>query len=56
MAFSSVSVPHFVSVFVPMSVLFPLLKKDRSIHTLAFLLLELHVVYELYLGYSELLG
>jgi len=31
-------------------------KKDRSIHTLVFLLLELHVVCELYIGYSELLG
>ena len=31
-------------------------KRKRSIHTLVFLLLELHVVYELYLEYSELLG
>jgi hypothetical protein len=30
-------------------------KKDPSIHTLVFLL-EFHVVCELYLGYSELLG
>jgi hypothetical protein len=30
--------------------------KDQSIHTMVFLLLELHVVCELYLGYSELLG
>ena len=29
---------------------------DQSIHTLVFLLIELHVVYELYLGYSEFLG
>jgi hypothetical protein len=36
--------------FVPHS------KKDLTTHTLVFLLLELHVVYELYLGYSELLG
>ena len=36
--------------FVPPS------KKDQSIHTLVFLLLELQVVCELYLGYSELLG
>jgi hypothetical protein len=35
--------------FVPPS------KKDRSIHTLAFLL-ELHVICELYLGYSKFLG
>ena len=36
--------------FVPHS------KKDQSIHTLIFLLLEFHVFCELYLGYSELLG
>ena len=30
--------------------------KDQSVHILVFLLLELHVVCELYLGYSELLG
>jgi hypothetical protein len=35
--------------FVPSS-------KDWSIHILVFLLLELHLVCELYLGYSELLG
>jgi len=34
----------------------PHFKKDWNICTLAFLLLELHVVCELYLGYSELLG
>jgi hypothetical protein len=34
--------------FVPFS------KKDRSIHSLVFLLLELYVVCVLYLGYSEL--
>ena len=31
-------------------------KKDRSTHTLVLLLLELHVVCELYLGYFELWG
>ena len=36
--------------FVPPS------KNDQSTHTLVFLLLEFHVVYEFYLGYSELLG
>jgi hypothetical protein len=36
--------------FVPPS------KKDQRTHTLVFLLLEVHVVCELYLGYSELLG
>ena len=30
--------------------------KDQSIYTLVFLHLELHVLYELYLRYSELLG
>jgi hypothetical protein len=34
----------------------PLSKKDRSTHILVFLLLELHVVRELYLGYSKLWG
>ena len=33
----------------------PLSNKDQSIHTSVFLL-ELHVVCELYLGHSELLG
>jgi hypothetical protein len=36
--------------FVPPS------KKDRKIYTLVFLLFELHVVCEFYLGYSELWG
>jgi hypothetical protein len=36
--------------------LVPSSKKDQSIHTLIFLLLEFHVACELYLGYSELLG
>ena len=31
-------------------------KKNRSIHAVDFLLLELHVVCEWYLGYSKLLG
>ena len=35
---------------------FVLPSKDLRIHTLVFLILELHVVCELYLGYSELLG
>jgi hypothetical protein len=46
----------FVSIFPPMSILFPFLRKTKSTHTLVFLLLELHVVCELYLGYLELLG
>jgi hypothetical protein len=53
MAFPPVYVPHCVSIFPPVSILFPLL---RSIHTLVFLLLGLHLFYEVYLGYSELLG
>ena len=53
--------PLFSSFQVPPTLYFPWLfcypsKKDWSIHTLIFLLLELHVVCELYLGYSELLG
>ena len=34
----------------------PLSKKDQRSHTLVFLFLELCVVYEFYLEYSELLG
>jgi hypothetical protein len=56
MVISSVSTPHFVSVTPFMGALFHASKKDRNIHTMVFLLLEFHVVYELYLGYSELLG
>jgi hypothetical protein len=47
---------HFFSVSPSMGVLFPHFKKDQSIHTMVFLLLEFHVVCELFLGYSELLG
>jgi hypothetical protein len=36
--------------------LVPSSKKDQTTHTLVFFLLESHVVCELYLGYSELLG
>jgi hypothetical protein len=36
-------------------ILLPFLRSSKSIHTLVFLLLELHMVCELYLGYSELL-
>jgi hypothetical protein len=31
-------------------------KKDGSVHTVVFLILEFHVFCTLYLGYSELLG
>ena len=40
----------FHEFFVPHS------KKERSIHTLVFLLLEFHVFCKLYLGYSKFLG
>jgi hypothetical protein len=50
MAFPSVSAPNFVSVSPSMGILIPPSKKDRSIHTVVFLLLELHVVCEFYLG------
>jgi hypothetical protein len=57
MVFLSVSSPHFVSVFPPKGILIPPSKKDQHIHTVVvFLLLEHHVMLELYLRYSELLG
>jgi hypothetical protein len=56
MVFSSVSAPNFVSVSPPKAILDSPSKKDRSIHTVVFLLLELHVAHELYPGHSELLG
>jgi hypothetical protein len=46
---------HTLTMYLLLGYFDPPSKKDQSIHTLAFLLLELHVVYELYLGYSELL-
>jgi hypothetical protein len=55
MAFPSISVLHFVSVTPPVGILFPL-EKEQSIHTFFLLLLELHAVCELYLGYFYLLG
>jgi hypothetical protein len=55
MAVPSISAPHFVSVS-PMGIFVPPSKKNQCIHTLAFLRLELYVIYELYLGYSEFLG
>jgi hypothetical protein len=45
-----------ISVTPSMSVLFTSSKMYRSIHTMVFLILEFHMVCELYLGYSELLG
>ena len=41
---------YFHGCFVPPS------KIDKNIYTMVFLLLEFHVVCELYLGYSEFLG
>jgi hypothetical protein len=53
----SVSRWLFLQSLTPsMGVLFPPSEMDRSIHTMVFLLREFHVVCELYLGYSELLG
>jgi hypothetical protein len=52
----SVSAPNFVSVTPSMGILFPHSKKEQSIHTLVFLLLEFHVFCKLYLGYSKFLG
>jgi hypothetical protein len=55
MVLSSLSAPNFV--FVTRSIgVFPHSKKERSIPTLVFLLLEFHVFYNLYLGYSKLWG
>jgi hypothetical protein len=53
MAFLLVSTPHFVSMFPPVVILFSLLRRTEG---LVFLLLELHVICEFHLGYSELLG
>jgi hypothetical protein len=47
MAFPSDSALHFVSIFAPVRMLFSFLRRTLA-HTLVFLLLELHVVYELY--------
>ena len=51
--FSSVSDSHFVSLFATHEYFVSPSKKDQSTHTLVFFLLELHVVFELYHGYSE---
>jgi hypothetical protein len=51
---SSVSDPHFVSVTLPMGILFSLLRRPK--YPYFGLLLELHVFCELPLGYSEILG
>jgi hypothetical protein len=56
LAFSSVSAPHLASVFTPVGILFPLLRRTEVGTTLIFLLLELHVVSELYIEYSKLSG
>ena len=63
------SAPRVLSLEAPLGTLFsfywlavnhgcfdPLSHKGQRIHNLVFLHLELHVVCELYLGYSELLG
>ena len=56
MVILSVSAPNFVSETPSMGILFPHSKKEQSILTLAFLLLEFHVFCKLYLGYSKFLG
>jgi hypothetical protein len=56
MAFPSVSAPQFASIFSHMCTLFPFRRMEVFIHTLFFVLVELYVVCELYLGYSELLA
>jgi hypothetical protein len=56
MVFSSISAPYFDSVSPLMGLFVPPSMKEQSVHTLVFLLLELHLVCELYLGYSKLLG
>jgi hypothetical protein len=43
MVIPSVSAPYFVSVTPSMCLFVPPSKKDQSIHTLVFLLLEFHV-------------
>ena len=48
--FSSVSAPHFVSVSSPMGILLSLQRRNEVSKFLVFLLLELHVVYELYMS------
>jgi hypothetical protein len=53
-AFASVSAPHFVSIFPPLSILFPLLRTETF--TFWSSLLQLHVDCDLYLGYPEYLG
>ena len=52
MTFASVSATYFVSDFANMGIFFPFLRRTEALT----LLLELHVVYELYFGYFEPLG
>ena len=52
----SISAPHFVSVTPSIGILFFLLRRIKVLHTLVYLLLEFHVFYKLYLGYSKLWG
>jgi hypothetical protein len=50
------SLLHTLSLYLLPWVFCSSSKKDRSIHSLVFLLLEFHVFCKLYLEYSELLG
>jgi hypothetical protein len=45
-----------LSLYLLHGYLVPPSKKNQSIHTLVFLLLELHLVCELYFGYTKHLG
>jgi hypothetical protein len=56
MLIPSVYAQQFFSVTPSMGVFLPLLKKEWSAYTLVICLLEFHVVCELYLRYSNLLG
>jgi len=50
------SLLHTISIFSSFEYFVPLSKKDWIMQNFVFLLLELHVVCELYLRYSKLLG
>jgi hypothetical protein len=56
MVIPSVSAPNYDSVNSFHGYIVPPSKRDRSIQTLVFLLLEFHVFCKLYLEYSELKG
>ena len=53
---SSSLLPNSLSLFTSHEYFVLLFKKDSSIHTLVFLLRELHMVWKLRLGYSKILS